>query len=66
MAEDSAATADLGVCGAFSPDELEEAAQLAAAQAVDSDAGTWRAVRRRQTEAKLADAVGGELVAADR
>ena len=40
VAEDSAAKGDRSVRGAFSLDELEGAVRLAAAQPVDSDAGT--------------------------
>ena len=52
VAEDSAATADWSVRGVFSPDELEEAIQLAAAQAVDSDAGARVPIPQRRLNSK--------------
>ena len=67
VAEDSAATAEWSVRGVFSPDELEEAIQLAAAQEVDSDGGTRVTVqgavghqsggdkRRRSRQTRLED-----------
>ena len=45
-------TADWSVRGVFSPDELEEAIQLAAAQAVDSDAGTRVPIPQRRMNSK--------------
>ena len=52
VAEGSAATSDWGVRGVFNPDELEEAIQLAAGQAVDSDAGTRVPTLQRRLKSK--------------
>ena len=54
VAKDSAATTDPSVRGAISPDELEEAVQLAAARSVDSDAGTRVSVPQRGLNSKTA------------
>ena len=54
VAKDSAATTDPSVRGAISPDELEEAVQWAAAQSVDSDAGTRVSVPQRGLNSKTA------------
>ena len=40
------------VRGVVSPDELEEAIQLAAAQAVDSDVGAWVTIPQRRSNSK--------------
>ena len=60
---DSAVTADQSARGVFSLGELEEANQLAAAQAVDSDAGARVPILQRRLNSKRRCRVsnGGEV-----
>ena len=52
MTEDSAATADRSVRSVFSPDEMEQAIQLAAARAVDFDTGARFPIPQRRLNSK--------------